>query len=178
MKNTNCPQFIKNLIILFVISGLNIACAVRLEPAYITGLNFVGKVPQQPIIAVPFDSNLGIQTDKGLRFTLDSVFFEVNKANLLPAGELKIDELATKIQRYGSNSIVHIEGHTDNTGQNKYNQYLSELRANTVREALMARGINQKRLNVKGFGENNPVTTNATRSGRQQNRRVEINVLK
>ena len=67
-----------------------------------------------------------------------------------------------------------IEGHTDSVGSEKSNQLLSERRANAVRDHLIANGINADRLTAAGFGEANPIDSNATRSGRKNNRRVEV----
>jgi len=183
----NYFQLVKFSILTLMISGLNMACAARLGPTYITSYNNSAKQPAlQPLIAVPLKSvlvmqrspKLEIQTTDKLRFTLDSVYFEVDKANLSPAGQLKIAEFVTTIKRYGPSSVVQLDGHTDSTGEKIYNQYLSESRAHTVRNALIARGIEPKRLIAKGFGETNPLTTNVTKNGRQQNRRVDITVIK
>lgn len=177
----NYFQLVKLLTIL-LISGLNMACAARFGPALVTGYSPARQPSPQPIVAVPLNSGikpiLETSVESKLRFTLDSVFFEIDKANLLPAGQRKIEEFATSIQRYGPSSTVQIDGYTDNTGEETYNQHLSERRADTVRAALIAKGITHAKLFTKGFGENNPLTTNATREGRQQNRRVEITVIK
>lgn len=168
MKTINYFRLIKTLAVLVMISQLSVACAVRLKPAYITGLNFAKTPPSPPITAVPL-----LSSENEVRLTLDSVLFETNKATLLPEGQRKVEEFAGIIQQYGSRPII-IEGHTDNRGDKKYNQRLSERRAQTVREVLIAKGISSDKLIAKGFGESNPVATNATKAGRQQNRRVEI----
>ncbi len=182
MKNIkNYLKLLKILIILLVISGINIACSARLGPAYITGYSHAKQPPPQPIVAVPLrtmEPKLRIQAKGKLKFTLDSVFFAIDKADLLPEGHQKIVEFANSIQRYGPTSIVEINGYTDSTGAETYNQYLSEDRASTVRDALTARGIDPNILFVQGFGESNPLATNTTNEGRQQNRRVEITVIK
>ncbi|HDN25987.1 MAG TPA: OmpA family protein [Thioploca sp.] len=178
MKNIHCP-FIKSLAMLLVLTGLSVACAARLRPAYITGLSFAEQPPAPRIVAVPLLQNmttLGTPIERGLQFLLDSVIFETNKASLRPQGKREIEEFAKHIQQYSSRTVL-IEGHTDNRGGKAHNQRLSQRRANTVREALIANGIEPERVIAKGFGEDKPVATNATSEGRQQNRRVEITIL-
>ena len=113
------------------------------------------------------------QTDRGMVLTLGDVLFDLNRAELKPAGETTVGRLADFMAEY-ENRRVRVEGYTDSTGAESYNQQLSERRAEAVREALMDRGINRARIEVQGFGEQYPVATNETSAGRQQNRRVEI----
>lgn len=172
MKNINSLKFIKTLAMLLMVTGLSVACAVRLKPAYITGLSFAKQPSAPPIIAVP----LGTQTDRGLQLTLNAVLFEVDKAILLPEGHRQVEKFAQTIQHYSSRTVL-IEGHTDNTGKKTYNKNLSKRRAKTVRDTLIAKGINPERLVIKAFGEAKPIAPNSTKAGRQQNRRVEIIIL-
>lgn len=67
-----------------------------------------------------------------------------------------------------------IEGFTDSSGGSTMNQVLSERRAEAVKNALVDMGVDASRLSARGFGEELPVTSNATAAGRQRNRRVEI----
>ena len=71
---------------------------------------------------------------------------------------------------------ILVEGHTDSTGSETYNQQLSERRANSVKNLLVARGVQAQRITITGYGESQPVATNATPEGRQMNRRVEIRI--
>jgi outer membrane protein OmpA-like peptidoglycan-associated protein len=184
MKDINYLKFIKTLSVFFMIMGSCVACAVRLGPAFVTGLS-LAKLPEpSPIIAAPLGiktkgikiKRRGIQTERDLRLILDTILFETGKANLLPEGKQIIEEFAQSIQQDTSPTIL-IEGHTDNRGSNKYNLRLSKRRSQTVQKTLIAQGINPERWVLKNFGEDNPVTTNATSKGRQQNRRVEIIIL-
>lgn len=113
------------------------------------------------------------QTDRGMVLTLGDVLFDLNRAELKPAGETTVGRLADFMAEY-ENRRVRVEGYTDSTGTESYNQDLSERRAEAVREALIEKGINRSRVEVQGFGEQYPVATNETAAGRQQNRRVEI----
>jgi outer membrane protein OmpA-like peptidoglycan-associated protein len=69
-----------------------------------------------------------------------------------------------------------IKGHTDSQGDDRYNQKLSEERADTVRNFLVSEGVQPARITAIGFGSKMPVATNSTAEGRQQNRRVEIEI--
>jgi outer membrane protein OmpA-like peptidoglycan-associated protein len=74
-------------------------------------------------------------------------------------------------------TIVEVTGHTDSTGSNEYNQRLSERRAASVAEYLVAQRIDLRRLLTQGFGEGYPIASNASAEGRQQNRRVELRLV-
>ncbi|HMB61606.1 MAG TPA: OmpA family protein, partial [Eudoraea sp.] len=76
------------------------------------------------------------------------------------------------------NAKFTVEGHTDSVGSEQLNQSLSEKRANSVRDFLIAEGIAADRLTAVGYGESKPIATNNTRAGRAQNRRTEINLVK
>jgi outer membrane protein OmpA-like peptidoglycan-associated protein len=73
---------------------------------------------------------------------------------------------------------VEVQGHTDNTGIAKYNQWLSEKRAQRVKDYLVSKGVDPSRLAAKGYGLTQPVASNDTEDGRAQNRRVELNRLR
>ncbi len=113
------------------------------------------------------------QTDRGMVLTLGDVLFDLNKADLKPAGEQTISRLADFMSEYEERR-VRVEGYTDSTGAASYNQGLSERRAEAVRDALVDMGISRNRVETRGYGEEYPVASNDTSSGRQQNRRVEI----
>ena len=76
------------------------------------------------------------------------------------------------------NANFLIEGHTDSRGSDSYNLKLSNERAASVRDYLTTIGMDGARLTSKGFGEERPIATNNTAAGRQQNRRVEISLVK
>lgn len=100
--------------------------------------------------------------------------FDVNSADLRAAGKAELDELASalgKVKRVDSVSIV---GHTDSSGAASYNQGLSERRANAVSSYLSSKGVSSSVISTSGRGEDSPVADNATKAGRQKNRRVDI----
>jgi outer membrane protein OmpA-like peptidoglycan-associated protein len=76
------------------------------------------------------------------------------------------------------NTRFLIEGHTDSQGSDAYNLKLSDERAASVKNYLIEKGLPASRLSSEGFGETKPVANNATAAGRQQNRRVEISLIK
>ncbi|MBJ3763431.1 OmpA family protein [Maribius pontilimi] len=86
-------------------------------------------------------------------------------------GDLRV--LAASLNRYPS-SLVEVQGHTDNTGSAAYNQELSERRARAVTSILLQNGVASGRLSSVGYGESQPIASNATPDGRAQNRRVQI----
>ncbi|MBU4035104.1 MAG: OmpA family protein, partial [Proteobacteria bacterium] len=109
------------------------------------------------------------QTDRGIVLTLGDVLFATNKANLQPGAMRTVDQLVEFLKKH-TERMVAIEGHTDNRGSDTYNLGLSQRRADAVRDALVARGIDQARIQTVGKGEVYPVASNDTSAGRQQNR--------
>jgi OOP family OmpA-OmpF porin len=103
-------------------------------------------------------------------------FFGFDKAVILPAGKVKLDDLIAKVKDINLEVIV-AAGHTDATGPASYNQALSVKRAGAVKAYLVSKGIDANRIYSEGKGETSPVADNSTRSGRSKNRRVEIEVV-
>ncbi len=99
--------------------------------------------------------------------------FETGKADIRPESQEIIDQVVNLLSENESLNIS-IEGHTDNTGNAASNKTLSENRAKSVMNALVARGINKSRLSTKGWGQEKPIADNKTEEGRAKNRRVEI----
>jgi OmpA-OmpF porin, OOP family len=113
-------------------------------------------------------------TERGLVMTLqEGVLFEYDKAELKPGAMRNLEPLVTFLREHPERTLV-IEGHTDSTGSDAYNQELSSRRAEAVRNFLITNGISSDRVMARGYGEAYPVTTNTTEAGRQQNRRVEV----
>jgi outer membrane protein OmpA-like peptidoglycan-associated protein len=102
-----------------------------------------------------------------------SITFATNQSNINPQFYSILDDIGRTLSKYES-TVVHIAGHTDNTGSAAYNQQLSIERANSVRSALTSRGVISERIVTSGHGESLPVSDNNTQEGRQKNRRVEI----
>lgn len=104
-----------------------------------------------------------------------AVYFDFDKSNIRPDAEATLDEAIRIIKEFGYTAVV-CEGHTDSRGTDAYNQDLSLRRANAVRDYLIAGGIPASGITIEGYGESRPVATNDTDDGRQQNRRVELQV--
>lgn len=113
------------------------------------------------------------QTDRGMVLTLGDVLFDTGKAELKPGAAVTLDRLSAFLSEAADRSVT-IEGHTDSMGSDATNQALSEHRANSVKTALVAKGIAADRIVAVGKGEAVPVASNDTAAGRQQNRRVEV----
>lgn len=109
-----------------------------------------------------------------VRLTSD-ILFDLNSAALRPQSRDTLNELARNFAQYPDNRIV-VEGHTDSSGTDAYNQRLSEQRASSVADYLIDRGVRAGNVIVYGYGEMRPKATNDTAEGRQLNRRVEIHI--
>jgi outer membrane protein OmpA-like peptidoglycan-associated protein len=115
----------------------------------------------------------GKQTDRGILVTLGDVLFEFGRAELLPAAEPRMDRLAAFLKQFPERKLL-VEGYTDARGSEQFNLELSRRRAQAVQAALLRRGIDPSRMVVEGYGENFPIADNASDTGRQMNRRVEV----
>jgi outer membrane protein OmpA-like peptidoglycan-associated protein len=113
------------------------------------------------------------QTPRGLVITLGDVLFDVDRSALKPAGMRMVDQLAEVLKADPQRTVL-VEGFTDSTGADAYNQTLSTERADAVRVALLGQGIASTRVTARGYGKTSPVASNDTAAGRQMNRRVEI----
>ena len=113
------------------------------------------------------------QTERGLVVTLGDVLFEVDRAAIKPGATRALDQLVAAL-RTDPAAAITIEGHTDSTGSRDYNMDLSTRRMNSVRAYLVTHGVDPARISGRGLGPDYPVASNATESGRLQNRRVEV----
>ena len=107
--------------------------------------------------------------------TLNNIFFEFDKAELLPVSFAELDRLFEQLVTHPDLSIV-IEGHTDNMGTFEYNMQLSLLRAQSVVTYLINRGLSKERIHFEGYGYTRPLSNNRTESGRHFNRRVAFRI--
>lgn len=117
-----------------------------------------------------------ITEDSTATVAINNIFFDVNEYTLRPQSYPELNRLA-KILNEKPDWDVVIEGHTDDQGPAAHNLKLSQQRAETVVMYLAAAGCNSENLNAKGYGETQPLTSNATEAGRQQNRRVEFRLI-
>lgn len=109
-----------------------------------------------------------------VRVTMTSqTAFDTNSTAIKPGFHTTLDKLADVVVRYGKTTLT-IVGHTDNVGSDQYNQQLSQRRALSVAQYFESKRVDPLRLATAGKGESEPVASNASESGRQANRRVEI----
>jgi outer membrane protein OmpA-like peptidoglycan-associated protein len=105
------------------------------------------------------------------------VNFDVNQSALLPSDKTVLDKAVAFVKKY-PDAKIELDGYTDNTGTEAYNRWLSEKRAQTVKQYLIEQaGVDSSRISAVGRGESNPVGDNKTAEGRFENRRVEILIL-
>jgi len=107
------------------------------------------------------------------KLVLRGVNFEFDSAEVDEPSKLVLQVAAEQLNKR-PDVRVRVEGHTDSTGPDAYNQQLSERRAASVREILIGNGVSAARLDSVGFGESRPIASNDTGDGRALNRRVEL----
>lgn len=111
---------------------------------------------------------------EGIQVTFASgLLFPYDSDVLQPAARTNLVELANSLKKYPESQVL-IVGHTDDTGSDSYNQGLSQRRADAAAAFLETQGIARSRVQTSGKGESEPVATNLSDEGRQQNRRVEV----
>jgi OOP family OmpA-OmpF porin len=115
----------------------------------------------------------GAKVDSQGCWTLRNVKFDTSKWEIKPQFQPLLDEVVEVLEKNPS-LTVQVQGHTDSRGTAKYNQRLSENRANAVTKYLTKKGIPKQRLNPMGLGLTNPVASNKTPAGRARNRRVQF----
>lgn len=113
------------------------------------------------------------QGPKGMQMTLGDTAFAPGQANLEPAASRHLGKLVKFVQSSPGKPVL-IEGYTDSSGSSERNKALSRERAESVRDALVAAGVDASRITVDGHGEADPVASNDTASGRARNRRVVV----
>ncbi len=126
----------------------------------------------QELDAIP-DANVEIEGDSVVVSFAGEVMFDSGSRNLSPGALSRLDSVAATINRYPDADLI-VKGHTDSLGPEDANMRLSEDRAVMVKNQLIQKGVAADRITTLGFGESQPLVTNATPEGRAQNRRVEL----
>lgn len=126
----------------------------------------------QELDAIP-DANVEVAGDSVVVTFAGEVMFDSGSRNLSPGALSRLDSVAATINRYPDADVI-VKGHTDSQGPEEANLRLSEDRAVMVKNHLVVKGVDPGRVTTLGFGESQPLVTNATPEGRAQNRRVEI----
>lgn len=116
-------------------------------------------------------------TDRGITVTFDSdVLFPLNSSYLTDQAKEELDKLMDILVEYPDASLI-VDGHTDATGTEEYNQWLSEKRAESVKKYAVDKGLVEDRISTHGYGQTKPIAANNTKEGRQKNRRVEVTIV-
>jgi outer membrane protein OmpA-like peptidoglycan-associated protein len=125
--------------------------------------------------AIP-DATVTQQQDRLIVTFPGDVLFETGSARLSAGAQQRLGSFAQTLNRYPESNLV-VRGHTDSTGTMALNDRLSQDRAESVRSYLISQGVAGDRISATGMGAQYPVATNANEAGRQQNRRVEIEIV-
>ncbi|SKB55492.1 Outer membrane protein OmpA [Parapedobacter luteus] len=116
-------------------------------------------------------------TDRGIMVTFDAdVLFPLNSSYLTDQAKNELDKLVALLNDYPGATLI-VDGHTDATGTETYNQWLSEKRAESVKKYAVEKGLDETRITTNGYGQSKPVAPNNTKEGRQRNRRVEVTIV-
>ncbi len=114
---------------------------------------------------------------EGIKITFPSgLLFDVDKSDLRPVSRANLERLAVTLNKYADTNIL-IEGHTDSTGTPSHNLALSRERSESVAFFLAEQQVAAARMVTHGYGESEPVATNDTAQGRQENRRVDVAIM-
>jgi len=113
------------------------------------------------------------QTARGLIVNMNDVLFDTGKATLKPGARVRLAKVAGIIMAYPDLKL-EIDGYTDSTGTRDFNRELSQQRADSVRSFLVSEGVPDANVTTQGYGQEDPIASNETASGRQMNRRVEL----
>jgi outer membrane protein OmpA-like peptidoglycan-associated protein len=117
------------------------------------------------------------EAQKELNAYAKTILFDTGKSTIKSESAKVLADIVEILNKYPESRFM-VEGHTDSSGSDALNMRLSKERAAAVKDYLISNGINLSRLESEGFGETKPISTNSTRDGRAQNRRVEINLIK
>lgn len=124
-----------------------------------------------------FTYNLHLQYEPAKTYTLKNVYFETGKATIKKESYEELDQLA-ELLTFKPTMEIEIAGHTDDVGSPEDNLKLSQARAKAVKSFLVKKGIEASRIKAVGYGETQPIASNASEEGRQKNRRTEVHILK
>ena len=138
-----------------------------------TELNIPANGIESQLIGFIEDTNRPVDTTTWFEF--DRLNFATGSASILPESDEQIDNIVAVMKAY-PNVKVKVGGYTDNVGSPEANKKLSQQRANAVKQALVAKGVDASRLQAEGYGEQHPVADNSTEGGRAQNRRIALRV--
>lgn len=116
-----------------------------------------------------------VEAYEGAVFRLDSVYFDVDRSSLRRESVQALDRLVEFLKRF-PRVTIEVQGHTDSDAEEEYNMDLSISRAFAVRQFLLNKGIDDSRVEARGYGEERPIAPNTTPAGKQLNRRVMVEI--
>ena len=151
---------------------------------YLIKMKSIGDVKEYSSIEIPpisegqtySEMSIKIQLSVPKYFTLNNIHFASNQSLFLKSSYKELTDLVEYLKLKPSLKI-EIQGHTDSDGSSESNMSLSIKRANAIKNYLISNGIKAERVKTIGYGEQRPVADNATKKGKQQNRRTEIRIL-
>lgn len=122
------------------------------------------------------DKNISVRGNDnyGIYSLGENVLFETDKSTLRKDAEQNLKQIAASIDKRFKGGDIRVYGYTDSVGSKGYNKELAQQRAEAVRTWMAANGMDSAKISLNAIGEGQPVATNATAGGRQQNRRVEV----
>jgi len=129
-----------------------------------------------PNVAGPINFSYTIRYELPKVYTLQDVNFDSGKNTIRADSFKSLDELAELMKRKRT-MIIEFAGHTDNIGDDKANQKLSESRALSVKQYIVSKGVPAARISAVGYGASKPIASNESEEGRQKNRRTEVSIL-
>ncbi len=154
--------------------GALIGAAVGGSAGYLIG-NHMDQQAKEIKQAVP-DAQVE-RVGEGINMTFNSgLLFKINSTELSDSARYNLERIAVVFNKYPE-TIILVEGHTDNTGTEEYNMDLSKKRAYTVSDYLISQGVVKDRFEIKWYGETQPKYPNDTDANRKLNRRVEVGVM-
>jgi len=113
------------------------------------------------------------EAEREILLAFGNIEFVSGTANLVPGASQGIDLLADYMRKYPDKTVT-LSGHTDSSGSAELNKNLSQQRADFIRDVLISKGTSPERISAIGYGESQPIASNATTVGRQKNRRIDI----
>lgn len=133
--------------------------------------------PASPVTDAVEDDSAGLASTLETVVVKREILFELGQATIDPSNASILDDLAAALKADSSILDVEVQGHTDQVGSSYTNAVLSRARADAVKRALVARGVEMHRLHTHGYGHKVPRAQNRTEEGRRRNRRVELRVV-
>ena len=131
-------------------------------------------IPAEPAL-YSWDINISFEPAKVI--VLQNLEYDFNKSTIRPSSYKALNDLV-EVMNLKPNLVIEIGGHTDNVGDDKSNELLSQRRAESVKQYLVKKGVKPERVQTKGYGESMPIADNDSEEGRQKNRRTELKVVK